>query len=106
MNTPAHAAHIDALYADSAPQWDGVADTADWHDRWTLRQLAAAVDVHACRLAAKGGYDLHADLSDAAAALRDLHETVERLERERTDLLAVNVALSLEVSALRGEVAK
>jgi hypothetical protein len=96
----------DASYADTAPAWDGVADTADWHDRWTVRQLAAAVDVHACRLAAKGGYDLHSDLSDAAAALRDLHETVERLERERTDLLAVNVALSLEVAELRERVRK
>ena len=52
----------------------------EWHDLFTVDELAAAVDLHAAQFAKKyGAYDIAAELRMAAQCIRDLNEQREDL---------------------------
>lgn len=59
-------------------------DVPSWSDVYTADQLAAALDLHAAKLAKRGYYEIASDMNLAAIAIGDLQEQVRAL-RDQVD---------------------
>lgn len=55
-----------------------MSETPNWSDLYTPEELAAAIDIHALKLAKlKGWYEIAGDLHAAAECIRDLSDRAE-----------------------------
>lgn len=63
-------------------------DNPTWSDIYTADELAAALDLQSAKLAKKHGYyDIAAELSHAAEAIRDLAEQRDALKEAGASLV-------------------
>ena len=81
---------LDKYAKDTAHDWDGTIDTANWDEIYNADQLAEVIDDLANRLAARGAYADAAFCTMARDALCELHN-----RRDAEEVLAHAASLGV-----------